>query len=104
MVKVPPAPVSADKKRKAQSFVSKIKRHMTSESRAICRLSVYVDIYGLVLGDVQLSLQLCDHLCVLLVGQMNRVRIGDLKTAAVFKAAFVFRNDMEMQVRQLVSP
>ena len=80
------------------------KRHMTSENSvpyAAC--SVLIDIYGLVLGDVQLSLQLCDHLCVLLIGQMNRIRIGDLKTTAELKATFVFRNDMEMQVRQLVA-
>ena len=77
---------------------------MTSEFPCHMPLVLFWLIFqGLVLGDVQLSLQLCDHLCVLLLGQMNRIRIGNLKTAAELKAAFVLRNDMEMQVRQLVT-
>ena len=49
-------------------------------------------------SDTQLGLQCGDHLLILLVRQVYRLRVGDGKSSAELKAALILGDDMEMQM------
>ena len=49
-------------------------------------------------SDTQLGLQRGDHLLILLVLQVYRLRVGDGKSPAELKAALILGDDMEMQM------
>ena len=49
-------------------------------------------------SDTQLGLQCGDHLLILLVLQVYRLRVGDGKSPAELKAALILGDDMEMQM------
>ena len=49
-------------------------------------------------SDTQLGLQCGDHLLVLSIRQVYRLRVGDGKSPAELKAALILGDDMEMQM------